>query len=145
MQRPQVLARPRAGVAQLPQAFLVELEPALYDESGERAAVAQVAAALVRRHWQPQVPEPENNSLINGNSLFMPPNSNANITAVLWGISTDGPAQPLDARHEVFVHVHAGAGQVDADEVRTADLFGPPHGPSDLLSDFSVKKSSKKM
>ena len=66
VQRPEVLARPRAGVAQLPQAFLVELEPALDDESGERAAVAQVAAALVRRHWQPQVAEPEQNSLISG-------------------------------------------------------------------------------
>ena len=66
----------------------------------------------------------------------MPPNSNANIADVLWGVFTDGPAQPLDARHEVFVHVNAGAGQVDADEVRTADVYGTPHGPSDLSSDF---------
>ena len=58
VERPEVLARPGVSVAELPQPLPVQLEAALHHEGGEREAVAQLVAALVRRHRQPHVPEP---------------------------------------------------------------------------------------
>ena len=57
---------------------------------------------------------------------------------LLGSISPDSSTEPLDTRHEVGVHVDAGARQIDADKVRTAHALGPPHGAGDLWIDISL-------
>ena len=53
---------------------------------------------------------------------------------LLGSVPPDCGAEPLDARDEVRVQVDAGAGQVDAHEVRAAHAVRPPHRAGDLWS-----------
>ena len=68
---------------------------------------------------------------ISDNGLRFPSTSNWE-QFLLWSVPPDRGAQPLDAGDEVGVHVDAGAGQVDAHQVRAPHALRPPHGAGDL-------------